>query len=93
MCYSFKSNGSCSRENGQFAHINDLASAKTAEAKAKAKAKTKSEAKAKPKGKAKAQPADYAELGILSHLLSERERPTTTMKTDCSSLDSVADSD
>ena len=57
VCFNFKKNGSCSRDNCPYAHVNPATPAEgdnKPEAKAKAKAKTKPEATAEAKGKAKA---------------------------------------
>ena len=98
-CFQYKKNGSCSRHNCPYKHVDP---AKPAEgkpkAKAKAEAKSKAEAKPKPKGKAKALPAAPAirlcrAWNPLAPAIQKRDVTYDDDVSDCSSLDSDADSD
>ena len=96
--YTFKNTGSCKRDDCPYAHITQptLAEGKP-KAKAKAKADAKAEAKPKPKGMAKALPAAPAfrlcrAWNPVAPAIQQRANPYEDEASDCSSLDSLADS-
>ena len=98
-CFQYKKNGSCSRHNCPYKHVDPATPAEgKPKAKAKAEAKSKAEAKPKPKGKAKALPAASAirvcrAWNPLAPAIQKRNITYDDDVSDCSSLDSHADSD
>ncbi|CAE7749097.1 GIP [Symbiodinium sp. CCMP2456] len=105
VCFNFKKNGSCSRDNCPYAHVNPATPAEgedKPEAKAKAKAKAKSEAKAEAKGKAKAKgkPQNAAPAirmcrawNPLAPAVCKKACVEDDEESECSSIESDIDSD
>ena len=98
-CFQYKKNGSCSRHNCPYKHVDPATPAEgKPKAKAKAEAKSKAEAKPKPKGTAKALPAAPAirlcrAWNPLAPAIQKRNITYDDDVSECSSLDSDADSD
>ena len=98
-CFQYKKHGSCSRNNCPYKHVDPATPAEgKPKAAPKADAKSKAEAKPKPKGKAKALPAAPAirlcrAWNPLAPAIQKRNITYDDDVSDCSSLDSDADSE
>ena len=98
-CFQYKKHGTCNRDNCPYKHVDPATPAEgKPKAKAKAEAKGKAEAKTKPQGKAKAHPTAPAirlcrAWNPLAPAIQKRINTYDDDVSECSSLDSDADSD